>query len=320
MNRAFAATTSANTAQYILWYWKAFLTGQIGGATTGLWAIVGSSDSVTGGLDGVDRWTSTFTVGKIVRAANGTAHSWVCLKSPSILGRFYYLLIDWNTASDYLVTVTLGADTVPTTSQGANFFQYGPVIPNSTNSSLASQGFSLSASFGNIKVHGQLATDGSFNFFASRDNTSQFFSVFNFQLLANYKAGDNFPCWLYLVNDGTIAHGIGYLANPFTGPDNGANAVARSPDNVTGIVNPGAICPVTTYVPSNPDSFDGSYVDWPLWLGTKDTNTRCIKGRLVDIMYFGGGATTGAVDNPSGSPSYMVVNNFWFPTNAAPSL
>src|SRR3954465_5110962 len=39
-----------------LWYWKAFLKGDVGGATLGLWAVIGSSDGVTAALDGIDRW------------------------------------------------------------------------------------------------------------------------------------------------------------------------------------------------------------------------------------------------------------------------
>jgi hypothetical protein len=315
MNRAYVPSSLAEMAKYVLWYYKAFLTGQIGGAVSGLWTLVGSSDAVTGALDGVDRWTATYNAAKLVRAASGSPHSWVVLKSPLILGKYYYLLLDYSQSSnDYEMNITLGADGAPT----GGTYQAAPTIPNS--SGLGNTDFALSANNGPVKLHGQLATDGSFNVFMSRDNTGQFASVMLFQVLANYKGTDSFPCWFYQQGDSTLAHGVGYVGTSPWGLEYGTKGIARAPDNSQAIVTPGAILPVSTYVPSGPDSFDGSYIDWPLWIGTRDSTTRCVKGRLQDITYFGGGATTGAVDNPSGSPSFMIVNNFWFPTNAAPAL
>src|SRR3954451_9780282 len=75
-------TTVIQLSRAFVWWMKAFLTGQIGGAAQGLWSVYGSCDGVTAGLDAVDRWTLAFDGTKIVRAAAGVAHSWMVLKSP----------------------------------------------------------------------------------------------------------------------------------------------------------------------------------------------------------------------------------------------
>jgi len=58
-----------------------------------LWTVVGSSDSVSANLTGSDFWTGSFDATKIVRAAAGTAHSWIVLQSPANFGM--WLCIDY---------------------------------------------------------------------------------------------------------------------------------------------------------------------------------------------------------------------------------
>jgi hypothetical protein len=114
LNLATLADCSTTTlaAKSILWGWKAVLMGQIGSNVQGLWTCVGSSAG--GGsfnMAGTDSWGSTFTAANLVRASAGSNHSWFALKSPSNLGGtgiFHYLILDWSTASDPTVTVTVG--------------------------------------------------------------------------------------------------------------------------------------------------------------------------------------------------------------------
>ena len=48
-----------------------------------VWTVRQSCDGAVAGAagDGVDRWTSTFTPSKLVRAASGSAHSWMVLRN-----------------------------------------------------------------------------------------------------------------------------------------------------------------------------------------------------------------------------------------------
>src|SRR5579862_3466554 len=64
------------------------------GSPTGAWTVAGSSDGVTGAMDAVDRWGSTFNFAKYVSATSGSPHSWIVYKSPtSGFGPGCYMLV-----------------------------------------------------------------------------------------------------------------------------------------------------------------------------------------------------------------------------------
>lgn len=93
-------STALVISQFEMWSTKAFLLNQLTGGTTSgtraagsIWTCLGSSDGVTAGLDGTDRWTTTFTPSKIVGAASGTAHSWIALREAT---SGYDIVIDTN--------------------------------------------------------------------------------------------------------------------------------------------------------------------------------------------------------------------------------
>lgn len=74
MNYALDSSSVANTGKNALWFIKAFLTGQVGGAKNvqGLWTLDSSCDGTTAGTagDGVDRWG---TVGSSAGGSGTTA-------------------------------------------------------------------------------------------------------------------------------------------------------------------------------------------------------------------------------------------------------
>jgi hypothetical protein len=65
------------------------------------WTVVGSSNSVTAGLDATDRWS---TNGDLVWAAAGNAHSWIVLKQTGLATNFQ-LCIDLNNASPSAISM-----------------------------------------------------------------------------------------------------------------------------------------------------------------------------------------------------------------------
>jgi hypothetical protein len=198
----------------------------------------------------------------------------------------------------------VGSQAVPVTSALRNADGY-----------LASANFSL-ATGANFKMHASLATDGTFHILASKDGTGKFLSCFMASLLANFKTIEKFPLFVHMTGDVNLSQYYGYSS---LGVNTISSCIMRAPDNSQG-GNWGAVFPTTTYVPSAADSFDGSFVDLPLFVSATAIAYRSVRGRLQDVMYFGGGASTGSVDNPAGSPNYMVVGDMWFPCNAAPSL
>jgi hypothetical protein len=79
LNRAAADNTTAlGLIKSFYWWWKEFLQGHmvdpIAGVapSAGMWTVLGSSDSVTGALDGVDRWQTSgaYDGTKLVRGVN----------------------------------------------------------------------------------------------------------------------------------------------------------------------------------------------------------------------------------------------------------
>lgn len=73
-----AGANGVDEAQKMHLAWKNALIG----FATNPWAVAGSSDSVTAGMDNVDRWTSS---DKLVGVAATGAHAWIVLKDP-VLG------------------------------------------------------------------------------------------------------------------------------------------------------------------------------------------------------------------------------------------
>lgn len=53
------------------------------------WTVVGSSNGVTAGLDGVDRWNSD---SDLLSAGGSSAHSWIVLKQTGISSNFQFLI------------------------------------------------------------------------------------------------------------------------------------------------------------------------------------------------------------------------------------
>ena len=312
INRPYGDDTSAltDTEKYAIWYYKAFLTGQIGGATQALWTVVGSSDGATAGMDGVDRWGSPFDPTKIVYGYGATAHSWVVLQSPLMNRHTYYLLVAYNTSYTYAVNISLGVDSPPT----GGSTTVNPTMVNGTTVSVCN--FHHNTNPGSIHMHGALAKDGSFSILVSRDNTGKFSSGFIVHLLANARPGDGYPVWMFMDADTALSTGFGSAA---VGLDIKLSGFMRAPDNsVAG--NWSGVLPSATNFPGGTDMFDGSVLDWDMWVGASTAAYRSIRGRIQDIAYIGTGPATGSIDDTGGAPSYMVVGNYWFPTNDAPNL
>jgi hypothetical protein len=142
------ATAGTSSGKYGVWFIKAFLTGQIGGLTQGLWTLVQSCgrtgysttnnsdfavtgdgsaaivDNGTGGTWG-SVWNGTAeaklywdttnrTSPQFAGTANVTCHSWCVLKSPVMTsGASYYLILDCIGADDGASSVYL-CKTMPT--------------------------------------------------------------------------------------------------------------------------------------------------------------------------------------------------------------
>ncbi len=310
-NRAVTATTSSDMGKYILWYYKALLCGHIGGATKGLWTVMGSSDGTTGAMDSVDRWGSSYDSTKMVRGgSNAVPHSWVVLQSPLVPGKTrIYMLLSWRSADYTLVT------SISTTN-----YTGGNVNNDPTNtwpySPFSQTWMFTNSNYGNFHLNGMLATDGSFIVMYSRDNTGAFTSAFVGCWLGNAKPNDAYPFY-FSLNEAAALWGTSS-----TNDIQNTNYCAMIPPDGSQQSSAawGAIIPTSGNLPVGADAFDSSFVDLPIWVGSSTTAIRGVRGRLQDILYFPGGANSGTVDSTTGAPTYMIAGNYWIPTNAAPIL
>lgn len=120
-----AQASDVNADRSVVWGIKAALKGVTvpgdlgasGAAPVGSsWTVDGSSDSVTGAMDGVDRWGDTFDPAKVVNSNNAAnaPRSWVSLRAPAALGFPFWLLLHYwynsTGAQSYMVDVWISPE------------------------------------------------------------------------------------------------------------------------------------------------------------------------------------------------------------------
>lgn len=312
-----AQTTLIQQGSYFLWYMKAILknAGLSQPASAGAWTVYQSSDATAVGTagDGIDRWTDTYTIGLIVRAAAGTAHSWIVL-TKTIGGIAWYLTIDYAGSADFACTFTLsriapsGGTTLnrPTSATELNF----------------SPGQFLQSPIAASKIHSNLATDGSFIFLTSLDGSGKFISILTLLPLSNIRAGDAWPVYFgYEFNVSGVLTASTWASTGTT--------VAKMRDFLNGSAVTPSVCEPcvsgsTTIMGDmgTTDIADGKVDDFPAWIYVSTVSFKGIRGRLPDVTLAPKSEAMGTVE-PSVAPySSIVIGNFWIPwlTSSLPSL
>jgi hypothetical protein len=290
-----------------LWAIKAFLAGQIGGATQGLWTVAGSCDGATAGMDGVDRWGSTFTIGKMVQGAAGSAHSWCVLQSPVMNGFTWYMMLA-------LDTVTAAAATI----QVAKVAYVGGTItanPTSTDfwSLLSAAGITENAA-GTVttRLHGAISTTGDFFIFSAKLGAGGI-APFGMMVMAPTGAhpSDLYPLFNFAVNDSSDAFGAAY----FTGSS--INVATKNGIGVGGFNNLSFLSAATPSL----DLLSAKLLDSPGWVMVKAGATLHARGRLADIGCTPGTNKSAVADGTtvrdgSNNVIYIIVGNLILPFNA----
>lgn len=291
-------------AKNLVWWWKDLLARS---ANTAPWIVDGSSDSVVGAMDAVDRWGTTFDDTKLIFANNGSPHSWVVLRSPGLIGaQTWYILLAYNISGfweqlDIIVSnavFTGGSNTQDPTTAGQS------VLFNNLN---------VRANLGAGTTHGAVADDGTF--WMSFARVGSFADLFVFATVDNLRTGDTDGVAFYFadavdtnpLDDWTTISATGDLfgsANVGTiDPyryDNGASRLASS---------------------MGEDMAENKWVKWPLWLWYNDAalSGQSIKGRIVDVE-IAIGASQGDVHDDTGTIIATKVGPVWLPADAAPTL
>ncbi len=317
-NRVPSQTSVLDQSRYVQWWLKAFLKGELGGATQGLWTCEGSSDSTAAGMDGNDRWGSTYNGAKIVRANGAVAHSWLTLKSPVGLGP-WYMCIDFNTVNDYDIDL---------------FFSKSPFTGGSTTARPTATNewgytdLTIVQTTGPVNAHmfSRLSTTGEFWIVVGRDGALDYGTVLAFFTLDRNHPADVHNGWscagfsnsTQLLRAGAGSVGSG---NTFIKGRNFDASVAVAGYFILPCINASAAS-VMTDIPTT-DATDGAYNDFPCYLAVSTASHKSIRGRVRDVLWAPFSAPQNTVEPASGPPyQSQVCGNLWLPYNAstAPSL
>lgn len=328
LNRLAADNTTVIQLSRSFYFWmKAFLTGQIGGATQGLYSIYGSCDGVTAGLDGVDRAGLVFDGTKIVRAAAGVAHSWMVLKSPLLAtpagNMNFYAILDFSGASDSAPLNLVFCKTAPTggttTARPVSVDEWAHAVSLTLNDNTN----------GTMRFHGWMPTDGSmFVVAAGKQGSGHLPLTIMGALLADTAATDQYP-FATFANYNAAAGADGFAGSSAstqflgTGPWRmrlaDGSAVAANTSAV-GLSIAGTSVGGWTFSATGGDYITATATDRPIEIGNSDANKAQIRGRLQDIVYHVGSFPTGTVEPLVGTPASIVIGTVCLPTNTALTL
>ena len=330
MNRAYAPASALDLTRYQMWYLASVLTGNIGGLTGGsLWTLYASSNSVTAGTDSTDRWVlaGPYDGTKIVRGAASAAHSWIVLRSPTMNGLTFYMILSFNTSTDAAIrlsysisapisgTTTASPVTSPTTDKWSPNGFGTPVQDYTINA----------AATDNSRFSFGLASDGSFYLLCNKQGAGVANLSIMFHALSDYFSHDKAPVWTVAHYDATGANS--YQKGAFlTSPNSGLYAnIGCTVCNSLFIQPPICFGHSFNQLP-RPTSvgIDGAWPDLPVIIigsnGSSSTASISIKGRVADFgltMHPTSGLAEGDTA-PSGGPvDSCVAGGFWYPASAA---
>ena len=307
-------STNLLLSKSALWYWKAFLAGEQGGAGLSLWTVTDASDAVTAASS--DLWTSSFDASKIVRAAPGVNHSWVVLQGPNALD--LYLTLDYSTGNDYEVDIVF-SKAAPTGGTVTN-------RPTATDEWVYSAAALNNGSNSAYLFHGSLSATGDFLFLHSRTGTARFSLAFMSHRLSDIRPTDVYPAHSFFVHDDANSVLRRTQLNGAGGTWKGRNF------DGTAVVESSPPHPATDSTGSNPDSTtvvfedmgvdatDSKYSDWPMYMYAKTASHKSVRGRLADYRWAPSVLIDGDAEPSSGPIRSMVVGDVWVPADAQPTL
>ena len=359
-NNVFPDTSTDTTAvQSFSWLLKQVLIGSTlglnawdNGTPTGStpWTVNYSCDGSTAGSvgDGVDRWTTTFTEGKLVVANEGTAHSWMVLKSANGIGSSnggkgpLYLLIVLNNGGNGLGS---GAQFVQILISRAGFTSGSTTArPTATDELNLNQGATKICSVTTASIarnfHFTFAADGTFFCFWTRTVAQFVEGTLSLVELTETRLTDVAP-FMLLADIGTSTSAVPHQLNgTFTssGVYYAASIGAAWSHTAAvklGIYPMGPYSPVTgqfIHVNANAlghqDSVDNLWDDFPLYIIAVDLSSPTYitqKGRVIDMKIIGWVSGTNTPAQLSQQPStgtiqYATVGNTLVPATGVCSF
>lgn len=314
----------AHVRASFLWLLKAALMDQLSTGTlvgsrnaNSVWTCDHSCDGTTAGTpaDGVDRWTGTYDISKIVGASVGVAHSWIVLRNTA---SGLYLCIDFNSAgasARFAVSKTSfsgGTTTAGPTS--ANEFQFG----STGTSNSTTYNFSTDEGTGNVNyAHFTATDDGRFFFEVSRAGLGVFSSVLFLLPSVGGRVSDTNNWFAIAAAAASGRGGVGYNALQQVG-----GCVSRTPNNSGVVTTGGAGVPEfgNTAYPGTygVDGVSGDYMAFPIFVMSLGPQV-AYRGQLEDT-YLIGTAAVGASVPSAAAQQRVVVGDVVVPFNGTPPI
>lgn len=300
-------------------------------AANSIWTCIGSSDSSTAGLDGSNRWTSTFTASKLVWAASGVAHSWIVLYN-STLGLYLCLDLVNATATNlgifFSSTAFTGGSTT-TRPTATKEFTCGDAATASPVAGTFST-FIADTSVATAQyAHFSVDESGRFNFAQSRTTAGLFHSFLFLANTTNTHSNDNTPYFA-----GLDAQAASRGAPTWGGPGGGAGLArslrigGRKADDSGNMTTggPGGILVnnvggTAAWDAQPVDTRSGVWNSWPIVM--YDTSSAGsyygYRGQLQDL-YAVGAPTVGGSYPTTGSPTQHVIGSMLVPLAVVPTI
>lgn len=330
-------STASLISKSHVWSLKAHLMNQISTGTAGptardpasVWTCLGSSDGATGGLDGTDRWGSTFNASKIVYAGHGVAHSWIALQNAALGMQF---VIDCQTSeTDGMFSLCRNAQPL-SGGLGGTVSQRPYVLSDEINFGYSSSGtgnwFSnwIADRVLSVNQRSQFVCgpDGSFLFFSTRDGFGAATSCIGVQNPQNSayfpkRAGDtNGQCFIG-PSAGSLSVPGAFQYSLWCGTA-GVNSQRLAAGNIMtsgGLIRysfggtnfDGANAPVDPYT-----------LDYPAMpIAVLPVAPQSYPRGVIADFYFHGNRTlipAGTLDDPGGVVAHVAVGDLWIPWDA----
>lgn len=296
-------STNALAAKSGVWMLYSMLLGYTGAATD--WALVGSSDASTAGMDTTTRLGTSWTAAKWTRAAAGSAHSWFVLQSPT-LG--VYLCVDLSTANDLYPASIYWAKTAftggSTTARPTSTDEVG--LAGTSSRQFATD---ATAHRANILV----SSRGDFVFAPVKNGAGVTVSGLTLIKSLGTKASDAWPWFMFwgqLTSASTLCASTSWAGRTFTG--GGAGTIV--PPFLASASN-GTIA--LAAFPSTGDAQDQTYPDVPLLFLDSASGAASFRGRAPDIGWAPTACPNGAV---SSDGLRVKVDGLWLPFTVAPTF
>lgn len=316
-NQPYAANTSAAliaaSAEYNLK--QLLIDAAAGGSASGLrnsgsvWVVLGSCNSTTAAMDGVDRWTSHTS---IVQAASGVAHSWIVLRCTT-LG--YDCCIDTNSATTANLRVAFTPSSTPfsggTTTNGPTSteeFTIGTAsVGVAANAALIGDAVTLNSNFS----HFVCADTGEFIFTCSRSGGLVHTTIIAFQKPTGGEPGDTRNAVAIGVSNAATGRGSPTTAS-FNSP---LIASQRCPGGA--LIASGGFSTLTfggtNYTGTGATStLTGNYLTYPLRNFTI-TPQVADRGSLQDMYLIGTVAVNSSYPSVGASQTHIVVGDLVIP-------